>query len=508
MRTILYVVGILMLLFGLNACSDTKTENTTKTDSVKLNHRPVPKEAAGPIDYTFLDTAVSDNIIKLDSIYGHTPYYIKIEGTYLFYVCAKKLEYGDKGKFNVTDILLGIADNTCKEILKPEYTKIYNPDATAVGYIEIEKNGKRGLFNYKTNEIIPPTFDVIFPSDQPDIDAFGKKGDSYAAITNGSVVPFQGDIPTYISYWQKWEFNIKNKSVKHLLDSYSMYYSEDPEEGQGVLFTPSYFFDLGFLPEVVTGIDESGKAHFGTIENNGKLIEEYSITDKIAAFIASFYEEGVDGRGWQIDNQSLVTVDKSNNVLGQKTILEYSDWNMTQLCPKGGRGYRLLQDDIVEVYDVLSSKENELYDYMTTYSYYKIDKGGKIKELDGVRTFDFTKYVKMNESHLTGHFYKYRIGEKYESGDNMWASEHLSIDDLDLMRNEIYAEYGLIFKSLKWQEYFSKKSWYKPQFENVDSKLSEIDKANIKLIISTKEKMSGNELKFTNRRGFAFHMAG
>ncbi|MBC7451691.1 MAG: YARHG domain-containing protein, partial [Cytophagales bacterium] len=50
-------------------------------------------------------------------------------------------------------------------------------------------------------------------------------------------------------------------------------------------------------------------------------------------------------------------------------------------------------------------------------------------------------------------------------------SDHVTINDLDLMRNEIYAEYGLIFTSPKWQEYFSTKEWYKPLYTNVDARL-------------------------------------
>ena len=514
MRTILYFSGIALLCFALNACSDTKTENTTKVAVVpKLNHKPPVKEEANvPVDYSLLDSLVSDNIIKLDSIYGHTPYYVKTQNTYLFYVCGKKLEYDNEGKYNPTSVLLGIADYNCNELLKPQYTKIYNPDATAVGYIEIENNGKRGLFNYKTYQIIPPSFDVIFPSDQPGIDAFGKQGDLYVAIINGTIAPYQGNIPTYISYWQKWKFDIKNKSIKHLLDSYETYYSGDPEYGQGVVFTPSYLFALGFLSEVVTGIDESPEVSFGTLENQGKLIEEHSITDNIMAFISSFYEEGADGRGWQIDQKSLVTVDKKNNILGKQLILERSDYDMQQYCSENYRGYRFLDNNILEVYDVLYNKDKyEEYSHMTVYSYYKIEQNGSVKELKSNRSFDFTKFIKINESHLKGLFYKDKSdAERADANDgsNMWASECLSIEDLDVMRNEIYAEYGLVFKTPKWQEYFSKKDWYRPRYENVDTYLSEIDKTNLKVILALRNKMVGNENKFTQKHGFTFSAAG
>jgi len=53
---------------------------------------------------------------------------------------------------------------------------------------------------------------------------------------------------------------------------------------------------------------------------------------------------------------------------------------------------------------------------------------------------------------------------------------------LALMRNEIYARHGLIFKSESLKKYFSSQSWYKPLFENVEGQLSELEKFNIEQI--------------------------
>ena len=59
--------------------------------------------------------------------------------------------------------------------------------------------------------------------------------------------------------------------------------------------------------------------------------------------------------------------------------------------------------------------------------------------------------------------------------------------DLDLMRNEIYADHGYIFKSSEWKLYFESKEWYKPLASNVESKLNPIEKINIRLILKKKE---------------------
>lgn len=54
--------------------------------------------------------------------------------------------------------------------------------------------------------------------------------------------------------------------------------------------------------------------------------------------------------------------------------------------------------------------------------------------------------------------------------------------ELRIMRNEIYARHGLIFKSKDLQEYFSSKSWYSGQYSDVSYMLTEIEEKNIMFI--------------------------
>ena len=68
-------------------------------------------------------------------------------------------------------------------------------------------------------------------------------------------------------------------------------------------------------------------------------------------------------------------------------------------------------------------------------------------------------------------------------------------EELGYVRNEIYARHGYIFKTQKYIDYFNSKSWYYPN-EYLDedqwSFLSDIEKANVKLIKATEESLSGN----------------
>jgi len=74
-----------------------------------------------------------------------------------------------------------------------------------------------------------------------------------------------------------------------------------------------------------------------------------------------------------------------------------------------------------------------------------------------------------------------------------WLKERLATEndligrtkeDIKIMRNTIFAMHGYIFKSQDVKEYFSKKSWYKPQKEDVNSELSAIENKNIQFLKS------------------------
>ncbi len=64
-----------------------------------------------------------------------------------------------------------------------------------------------------------------------------------------------------------------------------------------------------------------------------------------------------------------------------------------------------------------------------------------------------------------------------------------SKEELKIMKNEVYARYGMIFKKDKdMADYFSKQDWYKGEEENTDKFLSQLEKDNIKLVVEAEKK--------------------
>jgi len=58
----------------------------------------------------------------------------------------------------------------------------------------------------------------------------------------------------------------------------------------------------------------------------------------------------------------------------------------------------------------------------------------------------------------------------------------MSKPELRILRNEIYARHGYIFKSQDLRDYFSAKDWYHPQYNDVSSLLNTIEKKNVAFI--------------------------
>lgn len=65
--------------------------------------------------------------------------------------------------------------------------------------------------------------------------------------------------------------------------------------------------------------------------------------------------------------------------------------------------------------------------------------------------------------------------------------ESMTLSELRIKRNEIFAKHGYIFKSQDLKDYFSNFDWYKPTNQSVDSLLTDIDKANVKLILEVEK---------------------
>jgi hypothetical protein len=59
----------------------------------------------------------------------------------------------------------------------------------------------------------------------------------------------------------------------------------------------------------------------------------------------------------------------------------------------------------------------------------------------------------------------------------------INIDQLKIMRNEIYARHGFIFQTGDMKIYFESQKWYKPLYNDISNQLSNIEKTNVDFLL-------------------------
>lgn len=506
-----YLLGLILFafLFSCNSNSGNKENSlvakSETTDTANVNLPQSKKTNNKPdIDYQNLDSLIKNQIEKLDKIYSSTPFYAIIKGQKFFIVCDGFYEIG-RDRFSQGS-KYGIADESLQLILDLSFDKIYNPDLTIKDCFEVKRGSKVGLFNYKTKVTLEPQFDFICQgsSEVGDV-GYGFKDGKWFEINNKSLKEIRIAEFNPRSTIQKMDFDIENLGESMMYDSYYQIFDDEIITGKGFMVVPSFIEKFGLMPNsFYDGIilDDRKLIDYGIESARIKTNDTKSLDDGIFAFFISAFELGVSAREYVVESERIVTYNAKSSAINVIEVPVPSQYGY--LCDEFEQ--RIVNDSIVEVYANFRQRGNGRYDFESKYSYFKILKDGKIVVLDSDRHYDFSKYAVVDEDYFKGCFGDL-MQETDSENHNVWRTDHLTIEDLDLMRNEIFAEYGYIFKSEKWSKYFAEKSWYKPRFENVDNKLSELDKLNIQTILSVAQKMKGQEKEFLNRRA-AFYYEG
>ncbi len=119
--------------------------------------------------------------------------------------------------------------------------------------------------------------------------------------------------------------------------------------------------------------------------------------------------------------------------------------------------------------DIYKAEQNQ-YD-----SWVKKDKLYSLEKIEWLNLSD--------NDNLTG---KYQFASTQLLVDNVLSK--YTVNQLKIMRNEIFARHGYVFKTTEMNEYFSKQDWYKPVGGNIGEKMNEIEKLNVQLIKRYEEK--------------------
>ncbi len=410
---------------------------------------------------------------------------------YSFEYQGRKYMYLIKdNKAEITDSITG------KVIIPDDFDFIVYPGETYAGMVEVCKDGKYGLYSFpEGKEILPAEYDAFYPAYDNRILAYYKKDNKYGYIkkktaTSDAGLEIYKKSPFQNETIEKWKFSIPTE----------VYMNYD--EWTAILYTPSfmnYFLSetewegSEFDSEIIyTSFDLSVK---GKLKDNKKkyyIVEITTDEDYAAPPMVDLYACN--------DDTVIHFYNSSLNLL----------WRYS--CGDGF-SMKIINDTLLRIKDYYEPGYSDTSKYFDTYFetniplyfYYKVS-NGKLQQIKTHRFFPFTKYEKITPEFFTGCFI--RPIENNEGVPLLSTRSHLIINELDIMRNEIFADHGYKFKTKKWQEFFSKVPWYKPRYDNVNDKLSDIENYNIKIILQEKAKIQENPEKYTKTDTVMYNFAG
>ena len=392
---------------------------------------------------------------------------------------------GKKYLYQNSENNCGITDEKGNIIIPNEFDYIVYPGETYKGIVEVYKNNKVGLYSFPGGkQIAPLEFDEFYPVYDNRILAYYKKGNSYNYIKKNKSDPDSNFKKYLVSPFEnetveKWNFHFPTEPYMN------------KEEWECFFFIPSFlktFFDDSmqkggdFDAEVVW--PDFDFSVVGNLKENNK--KYYIIKIHTNGYVWTDYLE------YFVFNANMC---KSFYIADINNFARYSYDYSSDIDINSGFEFKILDNSMCRIKNSVENINKKNKDYPETtlhyYNYYKIY-NGKIEEIKTNRFFPFTKYERISQEFFKGFF----IGERSFSedyGSTVKVNRHLTIHDLDVMRNEIFADYGYKFKSQKWQSFFGQLNWYKPQFDNVNDKLNDIEKYNIKMILQEKRKMKNKE---------------
>ncbi|NMM47323.1 YARHG domain-containing protein [Marinigracilibium pacificum] len=502
-----------IVLLSIISCDSTKSEKTNTEKVAQSNQNEyrlvtVEKEKSTiekSTDFELDSITFHKRVQYLNSLYGRAPYYVLTEKSVLFYITDQPSKYSSN-----TPPKYGLATDSLDLVLNLKYETIGNPNQLLKNCMEINTGNLYGIFNYSTFEVLDPDFDFFIPDENSAKEhAYGFKNGRWYKIefdNLNSYYEVEYDPSRYLS-----NFQINNNSILDNLiySTYNYGTFKEKQIGKGDFVLPSFLVRMNIYGQkVMEDVTNPGQHNgdYGIEHFNIETTEEnpLSIGEKIKAFVVKFQESGIDARGYSI-NQSKLLIQNTDNNIFNSIILSNED-GLNAQC--NDYDFKLVTDTLLQVKSNTRAGSTIFND--TNYRFYSIDETGEITLLESSRKYDFTKFVEINDSYFTGCFYSVSQFSKPDEygGSTYIKTKHLSINDLDLMRNEIFAEYGYKFKTSFWKEYFKEQSWYVPLHDNVDSLLTDLDRKNIELILLKRNEMNGKEDEFTKPEQVFYHAAG
>jgi len=219
--------------------------------------------------------------------------------------------------------------------------------------------------------------------------------------------------------------------------------------GQYLGYSPINDSDVSkWIPKIL--LEYYGTYHFGDSEGESTLILFFSGSEIVAQVKSGTWNSDATDWIWLYDNLSNVNIDKNGQFTSDEYKGEFVFYN-------GGSE----RQKCLKIYDSWSGATENEGEY---------ELGSKLIA---------TAYAMYSG--------KYAVASTQELNPD--ELRKMSSEELKIMRNEIFARYGYIFKEGgEMEKYFKKQRWYQPQHTDVNDFLTSLEKRNIRLIKTEEER--------------------
>ena len=462
--------------------------NSVKTQEKNNSHKQWEHWRDSLVNSSEKLLSVSNFIKKHKETYDTIPFTFETKGRRYFIVASQIYQDGEGKKWFKK---MGIVNDSNKLLLPIEFEKIYNPGNILPNTLEVEHNGKIGLIALSGKIILANEYDLIYPGFGQYLACF-KQGLKYGVLAADSTVKYVPEVnlkgfvdSLYGSHsGGNWNYDVKKEIP--FQETFSML--EDIEFGSGTFFPSKFLVTLGLVDTVIEYVTVDDFTYLGETDHKITIASQERIPQKsFLLIIADFFRASSDARG-EMEQSKIMTSISDEGAISNYSFSNVQDWNLCQ----DSLVFKRINDSLFEFKS--SSWGETGYEYLAgtfqsyvKYSYVQLASSGEISELKSNKTFPFTSIINLDSSYFLGCWRKHITPN--DSGFTLIKYDHLTLEDLDYMRNEIFADHGYKFQSEKWQTTFQKKNWYKGKYDNVDAALNEIEKANIKFILDYKKRM-------------------
>jgi hypothetical protein len=393
---------------------------------------------------------------------------------------------------------MALVNPDLKEVIPAEYDLIHNIGGTFDGMIEVEKGSKKGFYDVNGKLVIPVDYDQVLPLTDTSNIALLKNGDKYSYLKSDmtigeTLVDFKiADVLPKVKYYAD-SHKFSDKNAKNIMEY------NDRNDFTSLVITPSYLVEwkllakyLQFPNKLRTPTDDMAGEGDGSRYVDVKFDGEQKDGDNwFSSIFYSVVNDYLGGRGGLYQSKTLLVVDKrQNRVLGfdADTFFGESEGGGTLSGVCNENSLKAINDSLFEFkttsnLNVQLFDENDFIQEGPYYHYLQI-KNGKLVALESKRLFP-TEHIKLDDSYLKGCYALIDYTNKSD-GVKLKTVDHLTNAMLQYMKNEIYASYLYRFKNPRWNEVFKYKfdAEEKDRKDNVDDKLTDIDKYNVNWINS------------------------